>query len=162
MTQVLRKAKGNIVHRFRERVGRRGAVLILFSVVFFLTGCKALLDPSQDHDRFMIYTLLPHWARFILWGIPALIGVIAAFSSRRGAYDGYGFTALTVPAVSLIVSYLISTLGYFFGLTDYSAGWVSAIQWGLILSLLLITSGWTEVTHDVVRVVPVNDSEKPK
>jgi hypothetical protein len=150
------------VDRFRSRVGRRGLVLVLFSVVFLLTGLKSFFDPSLDHGRFMLYTLLPHWARFVMWGIPAILGIVAAFSSKRGAYDGYGFAALTVPTVILSASYFISTVGYLFGLTDYSTGWVSGIQWGLILSLLLITSGWTEVSHDVVRVVQSDETEEGK
>jgi hypothetical protein len=98
----------------------------------------------------------------MMWGVPAVVGIVAAFSSRRGAYDGYGFAALTVPTVILGASYFISTVAYFFGLTHYSTGWVSGLQWLLILSLLLITSGWTEVTHDVVRVVQTDEAEEDR
>lgn len=150
----------DLIHRFSERLGRRGLVLALFAIVFFLTGIKSFIAPSPDADRFMLYTMLPHWARGLLWCVPSLIGLYAAFTNKRGQNDGYGFSALAVPAVVLTMSYIISTVGFLFGLTDFSTGWLSAIQWGLILSLLLVTSGWTEVTHEIIRVIPINETEK--
>jgi hypothetical protein len=126
----------------RHRIGRRGAVLLLFSAAFLLIGLKALTDPSTDDGRFVFYTLLPTAARGALWGVPAVIGILSVLSRRHG--DAAGFAVICVPPLFLMASYLWSFIGFLSGATDYPYGWVSAVTWALIAAVLLVTAGWPE------------------
>lgn len=138
------------VHAVMDRLGRRGTVLAVFALVFLFTGIKGFVDPSADAGRFMLYAMLPPIARLLLWGIPAVLALIAAVQKARHN-DAYGFSALAIPAVVLTISYTVSWVGHLMGITSYGTGWVSALQWLLILTLLMVTSGWTEVKRHVIK-----------
>lgn len=131
-----------IYSSLRARLGRRGLALVMFSLVFALTGLAALLEPAQDEGRFILYMSLPVPARVALWGVPAALGLWAAF--RGVGRDAVGFAALVVPAGIVAFSYVWSMVGFLVGLTDYGLGWTGAGRWLLILALLLIVSGWKE------------------
>ena len=135
----------NLYQVARARLGRRGLALIAFSLVFALTGLAALLEPAQDQGRFILYMSLPVPARVVLWLAPAALGLWAAF--RGVGRDAVGFAALVVPACVVAFSYVWSMVGYFAGLTDYGLGWTGAGRWLLILTLLLIVSGWKEANE---------------
>lgn len=124
-------------------LGRRGAVLLVLSLAYGLIGVRSLIAPQTDEGHFELYAYLHPDVRAVLWGIPALLGILSAF--RRDRRDGSGFAALTIPATVLSVSYLWSFVGYLLGATDWPLGWASAATWLLILALLLIVSGWAEV-----------------
>ncbi|OII27563.1 hypothetical protein [Frigoribacterium sp. MCBA15_019] len=128
--------------RVRERLGRRGLALVVFSLVFALTGLRAILAPTEDDGRFILYTFLPVPMRVILWFVPAALGLWAAF--RGTGRDAIGFSALVIPATAIAFSYVWSWVGYFAGLTDWSLGWTGAARWLLVLALVLIVSGWKE------------------
>lgn len=136
----------------RKHVGRRGLVLAIYSTVFLFVGIKALVEPSVDGGRFLVYTILPPIFRGVLWITPAVIGLASAVKPK---HDAFGFGFLTVPPAVLIISYLGSTVAYFLGLTTYHLAWVDAIEWVLILGLLLVTSGWQEDDE-----LPVADTDK--
>lgn len=137
-----------LLHRIQARLGRRGMVLAIYSLVFLLTGIKSIADPAEDQGRFMLYTLLPPIVRFIIWTIPAILGIIAAVSTSK--FDAYAYAALTIPPVVICVSYIGSEIGFFLGYTDYNAAWVRLLQWLLLLVLLFVTSGWKE-TEDLPK-----------
>lgn len=130
------------IQYLRRLIGRRGAVLLLFSAAFLLIGLKAFTDPSVDDGRFVFYTSLPPYVRAALWGVPAVAGILSALSGRRS--DGLGFAALCVPPMVLTISYLWSFIGFLAGATAYPYGWVSATTWALLASILLVTAGWPE------------------
>ena len=136
----------------RARLGRRGLALVVFSLVFALTGLAALLEPAQDGGRYILYMSLPVPARVALWMFPAALGLWSAF--RGVGRDGIGFAALVVPALVVAFSYLWSMVGYFVGLTEYALGWTGAGRWLLILALLLIVSGWKEADEPLPLVAP--------
>jgi hypothetical protein len=126
----------------RARLGRRGLALVVFSLVFALTGLAALLEPVQDDGRFILYTYLPVPLRLVLWFVPAALGLWSAF--RGAGRDALGFSALVVPASIVAFSYAWSSVGYLAGLTDYALGWTGFGRWLLVLALILIVSGWKE------------------
>lgn len=132
------------IHAVMDRLGRRGTVLAVFSLIYLFIGLKAILDPSTDDGRFMIYAHLPIWARAVLWIVPAALAFGAALQKEKHN-DAFGFSALTIPTTVVLVSYAVSWVGFLLGVTTWPNGWVSALQWALILILLLVTSGWTEV-----------------
>jgi len=142
----------------RARLGRRGLALVAFSLVFALTGLAALLEPAQDQGRFILYMSLPVPARVVLWLAPAALGLWAAF--RGVGRDAVGFAALVVPASIVAFSYVWSMVFFFVGLTDYGLGWTGAGRWLLILTLLLIVSGWKEA--DEPPPLPHLDEGSPR
>jgi len=133
-----------VYQRARARLGRRGLVLVVFSLVFAVTGLGALLEPAQDGGRFILYMYLPIPFRLILWFVPAAVGLWAAL--RGTGRDAPGFAALVVPASIVAFSYAWSQVCYFLGVTDYAFGWTGLARWLLIFALLLIVSGWKEST----------------
>ena len=141
-------------HWLRAHVGRRGLALIVFSLVFALTGLAALLEPAQDDGRFILYTYLPVPLRLVLWFVPAALGLWSAF--RGIGRDAWGFAALVVPASIVAFSYAWSVVGYLTGLTDYSLGWTGFGRWLLVLALILIVSGWKEA-DDPPSTVPTHE-----
>jgi len=130
------------VKRLAQHIGRRGGTLLVLGLVFFLIGVKALIAPSEDDGRFMLYTFLPNFARGVLWIIPAILAIAAAFKPHDR--DGFGFAALSIPAVFLTFSYLWSGVAFLLGETDWAFGWTSAVQWLAILTFIFIVSGWPE------------------
>lgn len=144
--------------KLRARLGRRGLVLVVLSLVFAVTGLKAMLSPAEDEGRFVLYTFLPIWARAILWFVPAALGLWAAF--RGTGRDALGFSALFVPASILTFSYLWSWVGYFAGLTDWSLGWTGAARWLLVLALTLIVAGWKESDEPPPRASPKEEIDE--
>lgn len=149
--------KKRLVDRIIDRIGRRGAVLTLLSFVYFLLGLKAILDPAMDMGSFQFYTMMPFWLRAVMWIVPALCGMFAA-SLQKGKNDGIGFAALCIPAAIMTGSYFVSFLGFLAGITGgagnlaASTGWVNALEWGAILAVLVITSGWAEVEREVTYI----------
>jgi hypothetical protein len=128
--------------RLRARLGRRGLALIVFGLTFALTGLRAILTPSEDEGRFILYTLLPVPLRVALWMVPAALAIWAAF--RGTGRDAIGFSALVVPSSIVALSYVWSWVGYLVGLTDWPLGWTGAGRWLLVLALVLIIAGWKE------------------
>jgi len=126
----------------RARLGRRGLALVVFSLVFAVTGLAALIEPAQDEGRYILYTMLPVPFRLVLWFVPAAIGLWSAF--RGTGRDAFGFAALVIPAMIVAFSYAWSGVFYLVGLTDYSLGWTGCARWVLVLALILIVSGWKE------------------
>ena len=136
----------------RARLGRRGLALVVFSLVFALTGLAALLEPAQDEGRYILYTGLPVPLRVVLWVVPAVVGLWSAF--RGVGRDAAGFAALVVPASIVAFSYVWSMVGHLVGLTDYALGWTGAGRWLLILALLFIVSGWKEADEPPPLATP--------
>lgn len=123
-------------------LGKRASILLLLAGVFFLIGVKALFDPQDDESRFFIYTMIPSWGRAVLWCGSATIAIFAAL--KPGTKDGFGFVALSIPATIISFSYLFSTVGFFFGVTDYGLGWANSLSWLLTLGVIYIVSSWRE------------------
>ena len=138
----------------RANLGRRGLALVTFSLVFAVTGLAALLEPTQDEGRYILYTLLPVPIRVVLWFVPAALGLWAAF--RGTGRDAIGFGALVIPAFIVAFSYAWSAVYYVAGLTDYSLGWTGCARWVLVLALILIVSGWKE-EDETPPITPPNE-----
>ena len=128
--------------QLRARLGRRGLALVVFALTFTLTGLRALLAPTEDDGRFILYTFLPVPLRLVLWFVPAGLALWAAF--RGTGRDAIGFAALVIPSSIVAVSYVWSWVGYLVGLTTWSLGWTGAGRWLLVLALVLVISGWKE------------------
>jgi len=128
--------------RLRARLGRRGLALVVFGLTFALTGLRALLAPTEDEGRYILYTFLPVALRLVLWFVPAALALWAAF--RGTGRDAVGFSALVIPSSVVALSYVWSWVGYLAGLTDWPLGWTGAARWLLVLALILIVSGWKE------------------
>jgi hypothetical protein len=125
-----------------SQLGRRGASLLMLGAAFAVIGVKGFLAPTEDDGRFMLYTLLPNFVRGLLWTLPGIAAIVAAFKPL--GRDAFGFSGLTVPATVMAVSYGWSSVAYLFGLTDYAFGWTSGLTWLLVLVFILTVAGWPE------------------
>jgi hypothetical protein len=124
-------------------LGRRGATLAILGVAFLIIGVKALLAPVEPvEDRYLLYSLLPAGVRAVLWMLPAVLAIVAAF--KPTGRDGFGFAALAGPPCVMIGSYVWSTVAHFVGVGEWSFGWTSAITWLMVLTLLSVIAGWPE------------------
>jgi len=124
----------------RTRVGRRGAFLLIFALAFAVLGIKAIIEPSVDDGRFVLYSFLPNYIRGVLWITPAAIAVFAACRTPP-AKDIYGFVALIIPPTVLAASHLWSWVAHFLGATPYAFGWASAATWVLQIAIIVIAAG---------------------
>ena len=135
----------SLLRRLDARFGRRRSILLAFAIAWAGIAVKALLEPSTDDGRFMLYTLLPAVARFVLWGIPAVVAFVLAM--RKTIDDGVAWGLLYLPAMVLCLGNLISFIAYLTGVTDYYLGIVSALQWALYVFIIFRISGWAEPTQ---------------
>jgi hypothetical protein len=131
--------------RFKRALGRRGGILLLLGLMYGVLGVKAWIEPVSDEGRYLLYTYLPEPIRVSLWLIPAAIALGTLALRGRTGTDAPGFVALIIPAGAMAFSHIWSTVGYLLGVTPWAFGWSSATIWLLVLSLILIVSGWGEV-----------------
>lgn len=125
-------------------LGRRGTALLIFGIVFILTGVKTLLDPTDwDPDRLLLFTYLPAEVRAALWGSSGILAIIAA-CKRDPGHDSFGFVGLVVPSFMTFFSYVWSTVAFLLGEISWGLGWHSALVWLLILAFISMIAGWPE------------------
>lgn len=117
---------------------------MVLGLAFVGVGINAGLAPATTPDHYLLHTYLPPLAQAALWAIPGLIALHAALQRGTGR-DGYGFSALVVPLVLRIFSYLGSAIAYLMGLSTWPYAFTSVVVWLGLLALILIIAGWPEV-----------------
>ena len=130
----------------RERLGRRGASLLVYGLIYFVSGLPLLVTPPS-----YLWHVLPFrvWAAgFVISGATAI-----AFSSRRTpAGDAVGFMALTIMGTMWAIRNLIFYGDYL--LTGHAGGdWsllVQAVTTALLVVKINIDAGWSEPHPPVI------------
>lgn len=128
----------------RQRIGRRGAFLLILSFLQALLGWTTLGTPPLTVQNLTVFRDIPLWVLACTWLIPAVVSFFASWS-RPGGLDGpafflgYGFFFLWGAA------YVAS----WWPLGDLAAGgaWRPAGFYLCIAGLILVTSGWPEVSQ---------------
>jgi hypothetical protein len=119
-------------------LGRRGAILLCYGVVWAIIGYGQITSPAPDLRglRLLLQTMpLDVWGW--IWVTSGLIAIASAWLPQ--GRDWPGFLALPLMVLPWAVSYLLAWI-----IGDYPRGWVAAVVWGAIAAPVLVVAGWRE------------------
>lgn len=124
--------------RLGYQVGRRGAILLILSVIDVSYGAS-LISPPADSLTTAAIQWRQHYAPMFVWGVCWLvIGMVLIVSAFRRA-DAVGYSA----AIGWKIVWALTTLAsWIFG--NVERGWVAAIIWGTFAGMVWVISGWPE------------------
>lgn len=120
----------------RERLGLRGAAMILCAYIWTLVGVATILGAAAAPPG-TFHTALPVPVRASLWLIPAAGALILAWSRE---HDWIALALLVIGPMLRITSYLTSWLLYLTGHEGLGTGWYSAAIHGALLGLVALTA----------------------
>lgn len=84
----------------------RAVTLLGFGLIWLVIGIDIVRDPDDNPD--LIYTGLPLWFRFLVWGAPGILAMIAC-ASRRLQPAAFGM--LTVAPVERLIGFAWAVFG---------------------------------------------------
>src|SRR4051812_46706591 len=127
-----------IVRRLSRLLGRRGAILLSYGVVWAIIGYGQITSPAPDlRGLRLLLQMMPLDAWGWIWVTSGLIAIISAWLPQER--DWPGFLALPLMVLPWAVSYLLAWI-----IGDFPRGWVAAVVWGAIAAPVLVTAGWRE------------------
>lgn len=119
-------------------LGRRGAILSCYGVVWLLIGWGQLVQPQPDRRGL---ALLLSWAPLQVWAwgwiAAGLMALVCAWLPQ--GRDAPGFVALVVIVMPWMTSYFASWI-----LGGYPRGWAAAAVWAAITVPIMVVLGWQE------------------
>jgi hypothetical protein len=127
-----------VVRRLSKQLGRRGAILLCYGVVWAIIGYGQITAPAPDLRglRLLLQMMsLDVWG--CLWVASGLIAIVSAWLPQ--GRDWPGFLALPLMVLPWTVSYLLAWI-----IGDFPRGWVAAVVWGAIAAPVLVVAGWRE------------------
>jgi hypothetical protein len=98
LTRVLRR----VVRRVVDRLGYRGAALLILGFTFILVGVGVIGNPAVMPELF--FTRWPVWVRVCVWVVPSLVAWFAAVV-HRPRWHQYGYAALFLPPAERLAGY---------------------------------------------------------
>ena len=119
-------------------LGRRGAILLCYGIVWAIIGYGQITSPAPDLRglRLLLQTMpLDVWGW--IWVASGFIAIACAWLPQ--GRDWPGFLALPLMVLPWMVSYLLAWL-----IGDYPRGWVATVVWGAIAAPVLVVAGWRE------------------
>ena len=119
-------------------LGRRGAILLCYGIVWAIIGYGQITSPAPDLRglRLLLQMMsLDAWGW--LWVISGLIAIVSAWLPQ--GKDWPGFLALPLMVLPWAVSYLLAWI-----IGDFPRGWVATVVWGAIAAPVLVVAGWRE------------------
>ena len=130
-----------ISRRFQNRLGRRGAMLLLLGLVHILIGVGVFIRPPVT-TRGSFLTLVPEPIQAAAWVLCGIVAVVWAF--RR--LDYLGWLALYVMPSLRVLTYAGAWAVYIIsGGTDGAENaWYTAVLHLPLILAVLICSGWRE------------------
>ena len=127
-----------IVRRLSRLLGRRGAILLSYGVVWAIIGYGQITSPAPDlRGLRLLLQMMPLDVWGWIWVASGLIAIISAWLPQER--DWPGFLALPLMVLPWAVSYLLAWI-----IGDFPRGWVAAVVWGAIAAPVLVTAGWRE------------------
>lgn len=140
------------VRRLRKRLGRRGATLTPFGIIWILYGYSLTVQPEAAARGL---PLLLQRVPLDVWGWAWIAsGVVAlVYAWAPPGRDAVGFVSLVLMVVPWTTGYLASWL-----LGEYPRGWVAAAVWAGVSVPILVALGWPEPAQQK-RVGPPYEHE---
>lgn len=127
-----------IVRRISRLLGRRGAILLSYGVVWAIIGYGQITSPAPDlRGLRLLLQMMPLDVWGWIWVASGLIAIISAWLPQER--DWPGFLALPLMVLPWASSYLLAWI-----IGDFPRGWVAAVVWGAIAAPVLVTAGWRE------------------
>lgn len=134
--------KPGILRRASRRVGRRGAFLALFGVVYLLLGYSYLVadTPQVRHALRVVINIAPLAVYAWVWCAVGAVAVACGLFS--GGHKSVGFTAAVIMPVVWSLVYEAAWLA-----GDLPRGWVTAATYFAIALAVTAVAGMPE-PHD--------------
>ncbi|MFE9064956.1 hypothetical protein [Streptomyces violaceusniger] len=127
-----------VARRLARALGRRGAILLSYGVVWALYGYAQVISPQPDQRGLQpLLNVMPLSVWGWIWVACGLVAVVAAWLPQ--GVDAPGFLALPLIVLPWMTSYLASWVT-----GDFPRGWVAAAIWGLIAVPVIVVAGWRE------------------
>lgn len=128
-----------IARQLSRRLGRRGAILLCYGVVWSLIGYGQIVFPQPDtRGLTLLLYAMPLWGWGCLWVASGLTAIVCAWLPQGP--DTPGFVALFVIVLPWVGSYLVA----WWPLDLFDRGWIAALVWGAIATPLCVVAGWGE------------------
>lgn len=127
-----------VARRLGRALGRRGAILLSYGIVWAIIGYGQITSPAPDLRglRLLLQTMpLEAWGW--IWVASGIIAIISAWLPQ--GRDWPGFLALPLMVLPWMVSYLLAWI-----IGDFPRGWVATVVWGAIAAPVLVVAGWRE------------------
>lgn len=127
-----------VARRLSRMLGRRGAILLCYGVVWSIIGYGQITSPAPDlRGLRLLLQMMPLDVWGCLWVASGLIAIVSAWLPQ--GRDWPGFLALPLMVLPWTVSYLLAWI-----IGDFPRGWVAAVVWGAIAAPVLVVAGWRE------------------
>ena len=130
--------------RLRERVGRRGLVLLLFGLAWLMQGAAHFLLGEMGTGEGFWHERLPVNVQGALWAVTGLTSIVCALMHRVRA-DTFGFLAVTAMPMFQGISYLVGAVTFaLLGDPLWILGALGFSIWGVIALALGVVASWPE------------------
>lgn len=126
------------IKRLGKRIGRRGAALLVFGVIYFLSGFPLLVETPRQEIH--VYELRI-WA--LLFVASAVVAMVSAFR-KHARSDRLGFVGLLTVGWLWTVYCVFSSILHIFNPGFFPNLWGQSIEVAALMVLVMVCSGWPE------------------
>lgn len=127
-----------IVRRLGRTLGRRGAFLLSFGMVWGLIGYGQVTSPQPDQRGLhLLLDRVPLVVWGWLWITAGLVAIVSAFLPQGS--DRFGFFALSLIVLPWLISYFMAWLQ-----GTFPRGWIAAALYSGLAVGIMVVAGWGE------------------
>jgi len=131
--------------RLRDKLGRRGLVLLMFGLVWVGQGFAVRQQPYSIGDHpVLAFEYVPVAVRVALWLVSGLFAVYVALTGSPER-DRHGYTVLVVLPIERSLSYAFGWVEYMLPTEGgYAGGLRGALTWLGVTVAIMVIAGWPE------------------
>lgn len=128
-----------LLRRLARQLGRRGACLLSYGIIWAVIGYGQLISPQADQRGLtMLLNVMPLHAWGWCWITAGIVAAVSAWLPQ--GFDWGGFFALPLLAFAWMLSYLVA----WWPLGVFERGWAAAAVYGALAVPVLVVAGWSE------------------